>query len=54
MSLVPGIAGAAAAAMTFAYLLTRRQKAMDHRAAAAAGAISQAAAEVEPVQEVQA
>ena len=54
MSLVPGIAGAAAAAMTFAYLLTRRQKAMDHRAAAAAGAISQAPApEVDPVQEVQ-
>jgi hypothetical protein len=35
MSLVPGIAGGAAALMTFSYIITRRQKAMAHRAGAA-------------------
>ncbi len=37
MSLVPGIAGGAAALMTFAYLLTRRQQGMDRKAVAADG-----------------
>ncbi|MDQ1300949.1 MAG: formate dehydrogenase iron-sulfur subunit [Chloroflexota bacterium] len=32
MSLVPGLAGGAAALMTFAYLLTRRQKGMERQA----------------------
>jgi len=32
MSLVPGVAGGAAALMAFAYLLTRRQRAMAHQA----------------------
>jgi len=36
MSLVPGIAGGSAALMTFAYLITRRQRGMEHRAVAAA------------------
>jgi formate dehydrogenase iron-sulfur subunit len=37
MSLVPGLAGGAAALMTVSYLITRRQKGMARKAAAAAG-----------------
>jgi formate dehydrogenase iron-sulfur subunit len=40
MSLVPGIAGGAAALMTVSYWITRRQKGMARKAAAAAGELS--------------
>lgn len=53
MSLVPAVAGGTAALMTFAYLLTRRQKGMARKAAASPPVTTDASPADPPQEEVQ-